>query len=121
MRPSVQMALTSPRRAASSSKIRVASWSPVAWELMGDSAKSQAIQLLMKNPQYKTWVKGVAADKKEKYAFMMAATWADYIKGARGYHSDGSNNGNTPPPTPQASQNIGYTDKFMHKYFAQEA
>jgi len=89
----------------------------VAWELMGTSAKSKAIQLLKVNPQYKTWIKGVSANKKNKYAFMMAATWPDYIKGAKGYHSDGSDGGNTPPPGPQASQNIGYTDKFMHKYW----
>jgi S1/P1 nuclease len=89
----------------------------VAWELMEALAKSQAVQLLKANPQYQTWIKGVAASKKDKYAFMMAATWPDYIKGAKGYTSDGSNNGNTPPPGPQASQNIGYTDKFMHKYW----
>ena len=88
-----------------------------AWELMGTSAKSKAVQLLKVNPQYKTWIKGVSTNKKNKYAFMVAATWPDYIKGAKGYHSDGPNNGNTPPPGPQASQNIGYTDKFMHKYW----
>jgi hypothetical protein len=89
----------------------------VAWELMGTSAKSAAVQLLKANPQYNSWIKGVSANKKDKYAFMMAATWPDYIKGAKGYQSDGPNNGNTPPPGPQASQNIGYTDKFMHKYW----
>src|SRR5262249_51275312 len=88
-----------------------------AWELMGTSAKSKAVQLLKVNPQYKTWIKGVSTNKKNKYAFMMAATWPDYIKGAKGYHSDGPNNGNTPPPGPEASQNIGYTDHFMHKYW----
>jgi S1/P1 Nuclease len=89
----------------------------VAWELMTDSAKSQAIQLLTTNPRYKTWINGVAADKKDKYAFMLAATWPDYIKSAKGYQSDGPNNGDTPPPGPQASQNIGYADKLRHKYW----
>jgi hypothetical protein len=31
-----------------------------------------------------------------------------------GFHEDGSDNGETPPPGPTAGQNIGYPDKAMH-------
>jgi hypothetical protein len=43
----------------------------------------------------------------------------DCIKGNQcpGYTSDGPNGGNTPPNDPSASQNIGYADHLMHKYW----
>jgi hypothetical protein len=43
-----------------------------------------------------------------------SVTWPDEIKANdSGYRNDG----NTPPRTPEASANIGYTDKVMHKYW----
>jgi hypothetical protein len=48
---------------------------------------------------------------------VLAATWPDAIKRRSDYHADGPADGERPPPEPQASQNIGYADKSMHKYW----
>jgi hypothetical protein len=89
----------------------------VAWAQMSDPAKTRSIELLKHNPQYKTWIKGVAANDRDRIAFMMAATWPDFIKRQKGYKNDGADNGDVPPPGPKASQNIGYKDKLRHKYW----
>jgi hypothetical protein len=76
--------------------------------------------LLRKNPQYMSWGAGVPAADKKLTAFVNAATWPDCIKQAAkcpGYTADGTNNGETAPAEPEASRNIGYTDKDMHKYW----
>lgn len=89
----------------------------VAWEQMSESAKTRSIALLKHNPQYKSWIKGVAAKDRAKFTFMMAATWPDFIKRQKGYRNDGAENGDVPLPGPKASQNIGYKDKLRHKYW----
>ena len=48
---------------------------------------------------------------------MLAGTWADDIKGMSGDVSDGTDCGNTPPPTPEVAENIGYVDHNRHKYW----
>jgi len=91
----------------------------VAWDHMSDPAKARATELLKLNPNYNDFVvSGAAADKKDKYAFMLAATWPDMIKRLPDYHSDGAHNGDEPPPDKVAAgQNIGYADKARHKYW----
>jgi S1/P1 nuclease len=49
--------------------------------------------------------------------FMIAATWSDQIKGDGVHVSDGPDNGNTPPNDGTADDNIGYSDRAMHKYW----
>jgi hypothetical protein len=93
-----------------------------AWNSFGHMevaavAKKEATRLLKKNPRYKTWTNGVAANQRDQIAFVKAATWPDEIKSLKGYITDGPNHGNTAPMTPQASQNVGYKDKFRHKYW----
>ena len=34
----------------------------VAWQQLTPAAKKEATRLLKKNPRYKTWIKGIAAD-----------------------------------------------------------
>jgi hypothetical protein len=89
-----------------------------AWEQIGKPAVRKRISALLKlNPQYGDWVKGVPAAARDRIAFVKAATWPDFIRSAPGYEADGTNNGNTPAHVPASSQNIGYTDKLMHKYW----
>jgi hypothetical protein len=59
----------------------------------------------------------VPAAKRDQIAFVRAATWPDAIKRDPAYQSDGSDNGDRPPPGPEASQNIGYADHLRHKYW----
>lgn len=89
----------------------------VAWEQMSDAAKARATALITRNPNFDKLVAGAPADKRDKFAFMRAATWPDMIKGDHDHHDDGTDGGNTPPNTPEASQNVGYTDKARHKYW----
>jgi hypothetical protein len=91
----------------------------VAWEKMTDPAKARAMVLLRLNPNFDKFVDADApAAKQDKYAFMTAATWPDMIKSMPDYHSDGSHNGDIPPPDKVAAgQNIGYADKARHKYW----
>jgi hypothetical protein len=92
----------------------------VAYQNLTPPAKIRVKELLQLNPKYNDWVSSVpasasAADK-DMMVFMLAATWADEIKGDAQYSDDGSNNGNTPDGAP-SSQNTGYTDLLRHKYF----
>lgn len=48
---------------------------------------------------------------------MIAATWADEIKSDNHHFADGPENGNLPPSDGTADDNIGYSDRAMHKYW----
>jgi hypothetical protein len=107
----------------------VGAWNPdghmvvayIAYRHLTPSARVRVGTLLKLNPFYSTWIAplphNASAERKRRRAFVLAATWADDIKGASGYVSDGTDNGNTPPNTPEASQNIGYPDLNRHKYW----
>lgn len=87
----------------------------VAWDQMTPTARARAIELLKLNPDYNSWIAGVADAEKDKTAFMRAATWPDDIKNPfthAGFRDDGET-----PTDPNASANLGYTDKLMHKYW----
>lgn len=88
----------------------------VAWDQLTPAAKTKASELLKLNPAYRTWTKGVSAPAKAKIAFVRAATWPDDIRvlaHGGGYTDDGSR----PPTGPTAAQNLGYTDKNLHRYW----
>jgi hypothetical protein len=89
----------------------------IAWGKLTPAARAQTTELLKLNPEYASWISDAPAQERDQIAFVTAATWPDFIKHATGYHSDGPNNGDRPPPGPEASQNIGYKDHFMHKYW----
>jgi hypothetical protein len=95
----------------------------VAYQKLTPEKRTRVAQLLKKNPYYKTKWKamipaGTPADQQALMYFMIAATWPDQIKDKNsGYTSDGSDGGNRPPVGSEASQNIGYSDKNMHKYW----
>ena len=66
---------------------------------------------------YQQWTQGVSDDQKGLVAFLHGAVWPDCIKRndcSPGYSPDG---GDTPPGRPTDAQNIGYSDKLMHKYW----
>jgi len=91
----------------------------VAYERLTPAAKARVRDLLKLNPAYATWEKQIpaatSAEDHDRILFMIAATWADDIKGDPKYSDDG-----TDPNTPDgatASQNIGYVDLFRHRYW----
>jgi hypothetical protein len=84
----------------------------IAYQNLTPTAKTKIAVLLKKNPNYKQWVTGVSKQNQPQIAFLMAATWPDAIKNMKGY----TNDGNT-PSGPDASRNIGYSDKLQHRYW----
>jgi hypothetical protein len=90
----------------------------VAYQQLTPTQKTRVATLLALNPNYKKWLGyihgSVTPEDQQMYVFMMAATWPDEIKAnGSGYKMDGD----TPPNSPEASANIGYTDLEMHKYW----
>lgn len=85
----------------------------IAWKNLNGASRARASQLLKLNPDYSKWIANIAPDQQAQIAFVMAATWPDAIKSERGYEFDGDR----PPPGPIAAQNIGYADKFQHRYW----
>jgi hypothetical protein len=77
------------------------------------ASRARVSELLKLNPNYHTWIAHVPAAKREQMAFVMAATWPDFIKTATGY----TNDTDRPPPGPASSQNIGYSDHLQHRYW----
>jgi len=91
----------------------------VAYQKLTPATKARVRDLLKLNPDYAAWDKqvpaGASADDHDRMIFMIAATWADDIKGDSKYTDDGPD-----PNTPDgatSSQNIGYTDLFRHRYW----
>jgi hypothetical protein len=86
----------------------------IAWKHLTAASRTRVTTLLKLNPNYSTWIKNVPVAKRRQVAFVMAATWPDYIKSAAaGY----TNDGDTAPLDPASSQNIGYADHLMHRYW----
>lgn len=99
-----------------------------AYKKLTPSARQRAIALLKLNPDFEKW-KALANSSQMKNqdeaVFIIAATWPDVIKGesdpySQGkdskYKSDGAANGFRPAGK-EAWQNIGYSDRAMHKYW----
>ncbi|WP_275552139.1 S1/P1 nuclease [Bradyrhizobium sp. MOS001] len=89
----------------------------IAWNRLTPAVRARVAELLRLNPQYVAWTVNIPPEKRDQIAFVRAATWPDFIRGADGYSSDGSDGGNRPPPGPEAGQNNGYSDHLMHKYW----
>lgn len=87
----------------------------IAWEQMTPAARTRAIELLKRNPDYDKWIAGIPDAAKDKTAFVRAATWPDDIKN-KGTHPDSIDDTET-PTDPNAAANLGYSDKLMHKYW----
>jgi S1/P1 Nuclease len=98
----------------------------VAWQLMGPTARSNALTLIQMVPQltspkgtkvdgHAQWVKelpaGLSADQKNLFLFMRAATWADAIKHVGFQDSD------DPPPADPVDKPLGFSDPASHGYW----
>ncbi len=92
----------------------------VAYQRLTPSAKVRVRDLLKLNPDYASWEKqipaGTSSGEHDRMIFMIAAVWADDIKGESQYSDDGTDGGNTPGGA-SSSQNVGYGDLLRHKYW----
>ena len=93
----------------------------VAYQRLDQDTKDRVDFLIRLNPRFNIWrsmiPSGTAPDVRRRMLFMIAATWADQIKGDGVHFADGPNGGNTPPNNGTAARNIGYSDRAMHKYW----
>jgi hypothetical protein len=93
----------------------------VAYQKLAPAVRKRADALVSLNPRFNLWLSwippGTPEAKKKMILFMVAATWADQIKGDSQHVSDGPSGGNRPPTDGTADRNIGYTDTAMHKYW----
>jgi len=89
----------------------------LAYQKLTPAARERVKGLLALNPNHDKWVAAVPAGADQDLViFMLAATWADEIKGDPSYTSDGSAGGNRPDGSPDPNRNTGFDDKLMHKY-----
>ncbi len=93
----------------------------VAYQRLTPQTRARVDHLVSLNPKYNQWAAGLpsgtSAETRRLMLFMIAATWADQIKGENWYHSDGTHDGNRPPNDGTAARNIGYSDRARHKYW----
>jgi hypothetical protein len=93
----------------------------VAYQNLTSAAKQRANDLIKLNPKHDEWAGWVPATAKpatkDLMIFMLAATWADEIKGDPSYIQDGDDQGNRPSNSPDPAANKGYQDNLMHKYW----
>ena len=92
----------------------------VAYQHLQPPAKARADKLLRLNPSYAAWKSklpaGLTPDQQNLMLFMIAATWPDQIRGDKSYKADGPAGGNQPPAL-GGNENLGYSDKNLHKYW----
>jgi hypothetical protein len=92
----------------------------LAYKKLTPTVRARADQLLTLNPSYQAWLaqlpEGLSEADRKTEIFMLASTWPDTIKGDRSYYVDGSQHGFRPEGA-GASQNIGYGDHQLHKYW----
>lgn len=92
----------------------------LAYQRLRPAIRTRVASLLKLNPYYPKWLLAIPAGASEAdtkmMVFMIAATWPDQIRSDPNYNSDGLNDGNT-PDGPVSSQNIGYSDHLLHKYW----
>ncbi|MBU6453337.1 MAG: S1/P1 nuclease [Cyanobacteria bacterium REEB67] len=92
----------------------------LAYKKLTPTVRARADKLLTLNPAYNAWLAQLPVNLSEAERnteiFMLASTWPDTIKGDRSYFVDGSQHGFRPEGA-GASQNIGYDDHQLHKYW----
>lgn len=92
----------------------------IAYRKLTPETKARVNTLVRLNPYYSTWNQTIAStisgDDRDMIMFMLASTWPDAIKKDEHYKSDGAEGGNK-PEEPTASENIGYSDTHLHKYW----
>ena len=93
----------------------------VAYQRLTASTKARVAVLLKLNPDFPKWEKqipaGTSPEDHDLTIFMIAATWADDIKGESQYSDDGPDSGGNVPDGASSSQNTGYSDLLRHRYW----
>jgi hypothetical protein len=93
----------------------------VAYQKLTPQVCKRVDALVRLNPKLDEWQAmipaGTPAAKRRMMLFMIAATWADQIKGDGEHTADGTHGGNRPPSDGTADRNTGYMDTAMHKYW----
>ncbi len=104
-------------------------WGPIghmtvayaAYQRLTPATKARVRDLLKLNPDYASWDKqipaGTAPEDHDRIIFVIAAVWADDIKGEAQYSDDGPDPGGNLPDGASSSQNVGYSDLLRHKYW----
>lgn len=92
----------------------------VAYQHLTPPTKTRANRLIRLNPLYAEWKQklpaGLTVDQQNMILFMTAATWPDQIRSDKSYVADGLDGGNR-PPVKGGDENIGYSEKALHKYW----
>jgi S1/P1 Nuclease len=92
----------------------------LAYQRLTRPTRDRVDALLKLNPYYAKWISAIPPGTSEAdtkvMVFMIASTWPDQIRSDPDYLSDGLDNGNT-PEGPASSQNIGYSDHLLHRYW----
>lgn len=93
----------------------------IAYQQLTQDKKDRVDALLAMNPDRKNWLILIPAsasdDDRKMMIFMIAATWPDRIKKLKQIYRNDTANGDVPDGKPSNSQNIGYKDHFLHKYW----
>lgn len=92
----------------------------IAYRRLNKQTRDRVDELLVFHPLYSQWTKGAKTGQAGLIAFLHAATWPDCIQNSAecpGYSADGSDNGFQPEVGQESWQNIGYSDRLMHKYW----
>jgi len=94
----------------------------VAYQKLTPQKRDRVDVLLRLNPDLPNWLAMVppntSLEDERLMIFMIAATWPDLIKKKNNYTDDSTlGGGNIPNGKPSNTQNIGYADLFLHKYW----
>ena len=93
----------------------------VAYQQLTPQTRNRVNALLLLNPDRPNWLalipKNTSAKKRKMMIFMIAATWPDRIKKLKTVYKNDTANGDVPDGKPSNSQNLGYSDHFLHKYW----
>jgi hypothetical protein len=93
----------------------------VAYQQLNQDKKARVDALLAMNPDRKNWLilipNSASEEDRKLMIFMIAATWPDRIKKLKQIYRNDTANGDVPDGKPSNSQNIGYKDHFLHKYW----
>jgi hypothetical protein len=104
-------------------------WGPIghmtvayaAYQRLTPVSKARARDLLKLNPDYANWEKqmpaGISPEDHDRTIFMIAAVWADDIKGEPQYSDDGPDKGGNIPDGASSALNTGYSDLLRHRYW----
>ncbi len=91
----------------------------LAYKRLDRHARDRVDEILVLHPLYSQWTKGAKLGQAGLLAFMHAATWPDCIQtpACPGYVEDGTDGGMVPTAGQEEWQNVGFSDRLMHKYW----